>query len=205
MVKDIGNYRTQLEKLETLPQRFNDLVVHLKKQKNLNIAPDDLKTMFKALALAANHQKQVDEIIRLQIEIMHPMVKGSVVEARELRKIENKISVSLEKGNPIDEDKERARLENEAAVKGDRAFVSGTRRKRTKPGKKSKWTPEKEKELIERWYSLDGRIDKNSGKKSIREQKIETLEILRMEFPLESQDAVVQKLRVLKVKEIPDV
>lgn len=171
----------------------------------MDIAADDLKTIYKALELAADHQEQVNEIIRLQVEILSPMVKGSAVEARELRKIGNKIRVSREKGNPIDEKKEKARLENEAAVKGDRAFVGATRRKRIKPGKPSKWTPEKENKLKERWYTLDGMIDKNLDEKLIREQKIETLKIFKNEFPFKSQDAVVQKLRKLKVKEIPDV
>ncbi len=183
--KKIASYPLNLEDLETVPKRFKELTAYLKKQKNLNVAPDDLKTIYKALELAEKHQKQVNEIFRLQVEIVSSLVKGYAVEAKEVRA--------------------KGRLTKEGRAKGVRAFVNATRFKTKKPGKQSKWTKEDEKKLKERWYTLDEKIDKNSGKKLVRKQKLEVLGILKNEFPFESPDAVVQKLRELKVKEIPDV
>ena len=173
--KEIIDCLLKLKKLESAPKRFKDLSKHMKSQKNLNIALEDLKTIYTALELAESHQKQADEIFRLQSKIVFPMVKGFAVENKDGRE------------------------------KGVRAFAKESGFIRKRPGKQSKWTPEKEKKLKERWYTLDGMIDKNLDEKLIREQKIETLKILKNEFPFESQDAVVQKLRKLDVKEIPDV
>ncbi len=77
--KEIVDCLYKLGKLETAPKRFKDLTTHLKKQKNLNIALDDLETIYIALELAENHQKQADEIFRLQSKILFPMVKGFAV------------------------------------------------------------------------------------------------------------------------------
>ncbi len=77
--KEIVDCLYKLGKLETAPKRFKDLTTHLKKQKNLNIAPDDLETIYVALELAENHQKQADEIFRLQSEVLFPIVKRFAV------------------------------------------------------------------------------------------------------------------------------
>jgi len=83
--KEIVDCLYNLGELETAPKRFKDLTTHLKKQKNLNIAPDDLETIYIALELAENHQKQADEIFRLQSKILFPMVKGFAVEKKKGR------------------------------------------------------------------------------------------------------------------------
>ncbi|MCH7498632.1 MAG: hypothetical protein IH886_01255 [Nitrospinae bacterium] len=83
--KEIVDCLYNMGKLETAPKRFKDLTTHLKKQKNLNVAPDDLETIYIALDLAENHQKQADEIFRLQSEILFPMVKGFAVGKKEGR------------------------------------------------------------------------------------------------------------------------
>ncbi len=83
--KEIVNCLYKLGKLETAPKRFKDLTTHLKKQKNLNIAPDDLETIYVALELAENHQKQADEIFRLQSENLFPIVKRFAVGKKEGR------------------------------------------------------------------------------------------------------------------------
>ena len=77
--KEIVDCLYKLGKLETAPKRFKDLTTHLKKQKNLNIAPNDLETIYIALELAETHQKQADEIVRLYSKILFPMVKGFAV------------------------------------------------------------------------------------------------------------------------------
>ena len=83
--KEIVDCLYKLGKLETAPKRFKDLTTHLKKQKNLNVAPDDLETIYIALELAENHQKQADEIFRLQSEILFPIVKRFAVGKKEWR------------------------------------------------------------------------------------------------------------------------
>ena len=173
--KEIASYPLNLEDLETVPKRFKDLSNHLKKQKNLNVAPDDLETIYIALELAENHQKQADEIFRLQSKIVFPMVKGFAVEKKEGRE------------------------------KGVRAFAKASGFKRKRPGKQSKWNKESEKELTERWDSLDDGIDENSNKEAKRNQRLHFYEILKNEFGFPSSSAVEQKLRDLKVKGLPDV
>ncbi len=83
--KEIVDCLYKLGKLETAPKRFKDLTTHLKKQKNLNVAPDDLETIYIALELAENHHKQADEIFRLQSEILFPIVKRFAVGKKEGR------------------------------------------------------------------------------------------------------------------------
>lgn len=172
--KEIVDCLYKLGKLETAPKRFKDLTTHLKKQKNLNIAPNDLETIYIALELAENHQKQADEIFRLQSKIVFPMVKGFAVEKKEGRE------------------------------KGVRAFAKASGFKRKRPGKQSKWNKESEKELTERWDSLDDGIDENSNKEAKRNQRLHFYEILKNEFGFPSSSAVEQKLRALGVKGIPD-
>ncbi len=81
--KEIVNCLYKLGKLETAPKRFKDLTTHLKKQKNLNVAPDDLETIYIALKLAENHQKEADENFRLQSKILYPIVKRFAVGKKE--------------------------------------------------------------------------------------------------------------------------
>ena len=81
--KEIVNCLYKLGKFETAQKRFKDLTTHLKKQKNLNVAPDDLETIYIALKLAENHQKEADEIFRLQSKILYPIVKRFAVGKKE--------------------------------------------------------------------------------------------------------------------------
>lgn len=186
MVKDIANCRDALDKLETAPKRFSDQKKHLEEiQNDLNIDPDALKTLFKALELAEKYQPLLNEIIRLQVEIIAPMVKHSAAEAKEIR--------ANAKGE----------LTKEGRAKADRAYISQTRVKRTKPGKQSKWNKEDERKLINRWNYLDGMIDKNLVKKSIYEQRKENLKIIKNEFHFNSLNAAYQKLHRLGVPNVP--
>ena len=173
--KEIIDCLMILKYIDIAPKRFKDLSKHLKKQKNLNVAPDDLETIYIALELAENNQKQADEIFRLQKKIVFPMVKGFAVEKKEGRE------------------------------KGVRAFAKASGFKRKRPGKQSKWNKESEKELTECWDSLDDGIDENSNKEAKRNQRLHFYEILKNEFGFPSSSAVEQKLRALRVKGIPDV
>ncbi len=63
--KEMVDCLYELGKLETAPNRFKDLAKHLKKQKNLNVAPDDLETIYKALELAEKYQPLFNENLEL--------------------------------------------------------------------------------------------------------------------------------------------